>query len=446
MPPGRAATSAGPGSDAGARWLARLAFAAAAAAVGVLLAFTGRGGVLALTAGIGGLAASLAGTWWLVAHRGPARWFGGVLAVAAPIAMVAVYAHLRLCWVAGLSALLWFGAVWAGRAALAGKGRRPTEIRVAAPRRPYLIMNPASGGGKVARFGLADRARALGAEVAVLDGPGHADVAAMAREAAARGADLVGVAGGDGTLARVAAVAAELGLPFMVVPAGTRNHFGLDLGLDCTKPGRCVDALTDGVELRVDLGFADDRAFVNNASFGAYADLVQGPDYRNGKARIALERLPDLLSGTGDAGLVACADGVRIESPHALLVSCNPYQLENPTGLGRRVRLDGAVLGVLAVRVHSALQAAELLRGRRAPGLTRLSADRVTVDADVPRIPVGIDGEAALLATPVRCAVRGGVLRVRVPRHRPGVRVFRPRIDWRRLRQLALTRAGTGDR
>ena len=107
---------------------------------------------------------------------------------------------------------------------------------------PFLVMNPRSGGGKVAKFGLKEKAEAMGAEVALLDGPGLVDVAALARDAVARGADLLGVAGGDGTQALVAGIAAEHDLPFLVISAGTRNHFALDLGLDRDDPATASTA------------------------------------------------------------------------------------------------------------------------------------------------------------------------------------------------------------
>ena len=150
-------------------------------------------------------------------------------------------------------------------------------------------MNPRSGGGKVAKFGLKEKAEALGAEVALLDGPGIVDVAALARQAVADGADLLGVAGGDGTQALVAGIAAEHDLPFLVISAGTRNHFAMDLGLDRDDPATCLDALTDGVEQRIDLGIIGDRTFVNNASFGAYAEIVESPAYRDDKAGTTLQ-------------------------------------------------------------------------------------------------------------------------------------------------------------
>ncbi len=164
-------------------------------------------------------------------------------------------------------------------------------------RHPFVIMNPKSGGGKVVRFDLKRRAEELGAEVFLLDGPGPVDVAAVARAAVADGADLLGVAGGDGTQALVAGIAAEHGLPFVVVTAGTRNHFALDLGLDREDPAACLGALRDAVELRVDLGVIGGRTFVNNASFGAYAEIVEDPAYRDDKLGTTLQLLPDLLQG-----------------------------------------------------------------------------------------------------------------------------------------------------
>jgi diacylglycerol kinase family enzyme len=315
------------------------------------------------------------------------------------------------------------------------------EREVPPPSHPFVIMNPRSGGGKVQRFDLAAKAAALGAEVSLLDVSHPVDVAALARDAVAAGADLLGVAGGDGTQALVAQVAAEHDVPLMVISAGTRNHFALDLGLDRDDPSRCLDALSDGVELQVDLGEIGGRPFVNNASFGAYAEIVRDPAYRDDKVRITLSRLPDLLLGQQGAQLRAVVDGVdHLEAPQALLVSNNPYETEDVAGLSRRARLDTGRLGVAAIRVGSARQAVGLLSRTHVEGLTLRTAAEVVVDADVAEVPVGIDGEAVLLPVPVRCTVRRGALRVRVPRDRPGVPAPRPAMNWRRLRRLAFGR------
>jgi diacylglycerol kinase family enzyme len=266
---------------------------------------------------------------------------------------------------------------------------------------------------------------------------GPADVARIARKAIATGADLLGVAGGDGTQAVVAGIAAEHDIPFMVITAGTRNHFGLDLGLDRDDPGACLDALSDGVELRVDLGKIGSRTFVNNASFGAYADVVQSDAYRDDKLGTTLNLLPDLLNGRRGACLSARAGDAEISAPHALLIANNPYGTGDIAGLGRRARLDRGVLGVVGVRVGSARAAVSLLRGTRNQGLTVLTATEVVITADSAQLPVGIDGEATMMPVPVRCTTQPGALRVRVPRNRPGPRPPAPPLDWARLRQLA---------
>jgi diacylglycerol kinase family enzyme len=426
------------------RWLARLAYVAAFAAV-LMLVIGGRSSVAVLTVGVLGLGLMLAGVWWFLGNRGPVRWLSAALAVASPIVVIVFYISRNVLLEVALVVLLAATAVAAARAALvraapaadtAGMPERMTPP----PSRPFLIMNPKSGGGKVGRFRLDERATAMGAEVVLLGGPEQVDVAELARKAVADGADLLGVAGGDGTQALVAGIASEHDLPFLVVSAGTRNHFAMDLGLDREHPDADLDALTDGVEVCLDLGVIGGRTFVNNASFGAYAEVVQSPEYRDDKAGTTLRMLPDLLSGHEGPRLVVRIDGeVTIEAPKALLVSNNPYDLGDLAGLGRRARLDTGVLGVVAVTVDSGAQAAGLLRGGQASGLRRLVAREVVVESDAPEIAVGIDGEAVLMPTPVRCTIRPLALRVRVSRTRPGVPVPKPPIDRKFLRHQALS-------
>ena len=143
--------------------------------------------------------------------------------------------------------------------------------------------------------------------------------------------------------------------------------------------------------------------------------------------------LPDLLQGHRGARLSARTDGVEIGAPQALLVANNPdYGTGDIAGLSRRARLDGGILGVVGVKVDSARQAVGLLRGTRADGLSLLTAKEIEIIANVPQIPVGIDGEAVWLATPVHCTIRPGALRVWVPRDRPGVPRPKPPVNWPR--------------
>jgi diacylglycerol kinase family enzyme len=437
MPVGDHELPADVGSGRGSRWLARAAFLLAAAGVG-LLAWVGgfRGVVLAVIA-VAGAGAALAGVWGVLAYRGARRVIAGTVAVVAPVAVVLLYARAGLLLLALVCVGLWVGSVTAAGAAL--RRTDPAPTRVAAPRaaRPFVVMNPRSGGGKVVEHDLAGKARALGAEVVLLDGGDQINAAALALQAVHCGADLLGVAGGDGTQAEVARVAVEHDLSFMVIAAGTRNHFAMDLGLDRGDPAQGLEALTDGVEVFVDVGWAGDRMFVNNASFGAYAAVVQTPGYREDKTATALDVLPDLLAGEQSPGLRLHCGRTDVAGAQAVLVSNNPYATGDIAGLGRRERLDGGTLGVLAVSVNSAADAARLVRGSRSGRLIRATAGEVVVEADAPTVPVGVDGEAVLLPAPVRCRTQPGALRVRLPRTRALRRPW-PHVDWRRLWRLAV--------
>jgi diacylglycerol kinase family enzyme len=427
------------------RWLARLSVVLAAAAAVIVPVFAGLKSLPMLAVGLAAVAVSLASAYLFLARRGLLRWLSLAVFVLTPVAVIVVYAFAALLWVAAVSAAGWLLAGAIARLALAG-GRdrwRMQEHPVEQPAtHPFLIMNPKAGGGKVTRFGLQPKATDLGAEVFLMSGSEPVDVAGVAREAVTNGADLLGVAGGDGTQALVAEVAAQHGLPFVVITAGTRNHFALDLGLDRGDPSACLAALSDGVDLWVDLGVIGGQVFVNNASFGAYAEIVETPAYRDDKVGTTLDVLPSLLQRQHGALLTARADGAEIAAPQALLVSNNPYGSADIAGLNRRVRLDGGVLGVVGVTVSTAQQAVRLLRGRRSGSLTVLTAKEVTVTADAPRIPVGVDGEAVSMPVPVVCGIRPGALRVRVPRNRPGATPPEAPVTWSRLLQLAGWRRG----
>ena len=159
-----------------------------------------------------------------------------------------------------------------------------------------LICNPWSGGGKVDKFGLVALANELGVETVMLD---HGlDLEQLARDAVARGADCLGMAGGDGSQALVASIAVECDIPFVCVTAGTRNHFAQDLGLDRNDPRTSVHAFRDAVERRIDYATVNDRFFVNNVSLGVYAAIVQQDRYREAKVETVETMLPELLGKT----------------------------------------------------------------------------------------------------------------------------------------------------
>jgi diacylglycerol kinase family enzyme len=270
--------------------------------------------------------------------------------------------------------------------------------------RSVLFVNPKSGGGKAARASVAERAHERGIHVTVLR-PGD-DLAELARAAAEGGADALGVAGGDGSLAVVAGVALEHGLPFVCVPAGTRNHFALDLGLNRQDLVGSLDAFTHGIERRIDVAEANGRLFLNNVSLGIYGDAVREPSYRDAKALTLLETATRVLGPSAPANDLEVADerGWIHHDPQVVLVSNNPYALEPPHAPGTRPKLDGGELGVIVL---------DRLRAGSAPARAWTAA-RVDVAAPAP-VHAGIDGEAVDLTPPLRFVVRPGALRVLVP-------------------------------
>ena len=408
----------------------------------VLVGSEGAIGLTLLVVGLAGAGLVLAGGFWFIAKHGVLRWVGLAVVILAVVAVVVIFFRADVIAVALVSLVL---LALGGTAARHGLRHTPEPWMPTSSSppalHPFVVMNPRSGGGKVVRFDLANKARALGAEVVLLEGPGHVDVAALVRDAVDRGADLLGVAGGDGTQALVAGIAADHDVPLLVISAGTRNHFALDLGLDREDPATCLQALTDGEEVRVDLGYIGERPFVNNASFGAYAEIVQSPEYRDNKNRTMLDMLPDLLSGQQGTELTLRTGASTLDQLQAVLVSNNPYGSGRMRDMSRRTRIDQGTLGVVAARMTSAGQAVELLRRSRYRSVTMLHGDgEVIIEAGTPTIPVGIDGEAVTVGAPVHCTIRPRALRVRLPRNRPGVPPPRPKIDWTRLWQIAFGR------
>ncbi len=348
--------------------------------------------------------------WYGVLRRGVPRALGlGVAALVFAGALVVVVADgarfADLLIIAGLLVTL-----AASRAAFASHADLP---HAAAPRRAVLFFNPKSGGGKAERFNLADEARKRGIEPIELGPPW--DLEGLVRGAIDRGADALAMAGGDGSQAIVAALAAEHSLPYACIPAGTRNHFALDLGVDRDDVVGALDAFVDGGERVVDLAEVNGRVFVNNVSLGLYAEAVQRQEYRDAKLRTLLDTVPDMLGSEGNELDLRWTSkgGTAHHAGAMILVSNNCYRLGHAVGSGTRPRIDDGLLGVTVVGDPTG-------NGRRLQRPLRTwAAPTFEVDADQP-IAAGIDGEALRLDPPLKFEIRPGVLRVRIARQHPG--------------------------
>ena len=373
------------------------------------------------------LVGAVLAAWWALVHQGAARFAAaagaGVLLVGAVVLVVLEGRVLDDALVLAAFVL----SLAAARRVFTLHARLPAA---SAPKRPVLFYNPKSGGGKAERFGVAREARDRGVKPVEL----HLgdDLATLVRDAIADGADAVGVAGGDGTQAVVAAIAAERGLPYVCVPAGTRNHFALDLGVDRDDVVGALDAFTNGRERVVDLAEVNGRVFVNNVSLGVYAEAVQREGYRDAKLRTIAETMPAVLGPDGDALDLRFtgADGREHKTGAVVLVSNDPYRLGRAIASGTRPRLDSGVLGIAVLGADAAAG------GQRR--VQQWSAPSFEVSSDGP-VAAGIDGEALKLEPPLRFRTRPRTLRVLIAPQHPGASPSAdiPESPWDAIRAVA---------
>jgi diacylglycerol kinase family enzyme len=364
---------------------------------------------------------------------GLAAWYaltraGGWRAVATALSLAAVGGIAAVILAAPGLSVLWRLAVLVVASILARyalsrdiatlKRSATTGRAVSVARRGVLIMNLRSGGGKAERFHLADECHRRGIEPVVLQ-PGD-DLLVLARDAIDRGADVIGMAGGDGSQALVASVAAERNVPMVVVPAGTRNHLALDLGIDRDDVVGALDAYGKAVERPMDLSEVNGRVFVNNVSLGLYATIVQSPEYRDAKVETTLTTLPKVLGpGTKPIDLrFDGADGDRHDGADVIQVSNGPYGKTLGT-MGSRPRVDTGRLGVVALVLGDDRAATRFLGALatghpdRYPGFQTWETDAFEIDSGG-MVSVGLDGETMALEPPLRFTIRPAALRVRL--------------------------------
>src|SRR6516165_1935707 len=427
------ASTAGADTHEPAAWgrrLAALVALLAPVAMAVVAAVALAGDVLIALLAVALVLIAIAADWFALTRRGRGRAAGVALALLATAGLIVVVAThwqgvlvllalLLLLALFGVAAPYALGRTGQASAARAAAGARP----VGPARSAALIINLKSGGGKAERHDLATEARRREIEPIVLQ-PGD-DLLELAEGAIDRGAEVIGMAGGDGSQALVATVASRRNVAHVCIPAGTRNHFALDLGLDRDDVVGALDAFTDGIERRVDLAEVNGRVFVNNASLGLYAEVVQSPEYRDAKLKTAADILPRLLGpGATPADLQFTGPGgTEHRTAQLILVSNNAYQLDYIGGRGTRERLDRGTLGLVAASISGPAEAQRFValealgQVRRFPDWLEWQAPRFEVRSGGP-LNVGIDGEAVVMDPPLRFTIRAGALRVLLPRHR----------------------------
>lgn len=254
----------------------------------------------------------------------------------------------------------------------------------------HVVVNQASGGSE----GLAGEVRAAlpGAvveEVApdeigdVLAGIEPGQVAAL------------GVVGGDGTVRSVAARASDLGLPLVVIPGGTFDHFARDLGVvDVAAAAAAVQA---GEAVRVAMAEAGPHAFLNVASLGAYSDLVDARErleHRIGKYPAMVVGLSRVLASGEPLDVDVDGERQRVW----LLFAGNGRFAPEGVAPAWRPRLDDDHLDLRMVDGHAPFARTRLviavLTGRlsRCRAYKEWRAESVSVRSDEP-LRVAVDGE-----------------------------------------------------
>ena len=384
--------------------------------------------------GLAGFALAIGGGWWVITEEMPRRAFGAVGVLAGVGLQIWAFVRaingtdrilLRIVIILVLLAV----AIAAARVAMFEAIHRVRVVVTTGyvPRHPVLLCNPWSGGGKVERFGLVDLATSLGVETVLLD---HGlDLEQLARAAVARGADCLGMAGGDGSQALVASIAVEHGLPFVCISAGTRNHFALDLGLNREDPRETMYAFRDGIERRIDYATVNERFFVNNVSLGVYAKIVQEDDYRDAKVETTRNLLPEMLGSQSEPFDLqfTTPDGQEVDGVILIMVSNNPYVIGASPDASQRRFLDSGTLGVFAVSTRTGSEAANLMAlsavgmRRRSPYWHEFTAPQFEVRSRQGSAFAGIDGEALELPTPLRFSIHPLGLRLLVPAGNPEV-------------------------
>jgi diacylglycerol kinase family enzyme len=240
----------------------------------------------------------------------------------------------------------------------------------------------------------------------------------------ARRYDVIAAAGGDGTVALVAAAVAAAGKTLAVIPAGTRNHFARDAGIPTDLDG-AVAVLAGGRVARFDIGVVNETIFLNNASIGSYPRMVrerQRAKERVRSTRVAamvallrtLFRLPHVTArlSVDGAGLVR-------RSP-LFVVSNNEYQLAG-FEMTRRCTLNGGRLALYVTpgigRLRLLTLPARALFGHldADPHVETFRASTITMHLTAARIDAAIDGEVHVLQTPLHFHIREATLRTLVP-------------------------------
>ena len=403
--------------------------AAALAAVACLVLAGGLRRWDVLLVSVVSLASLVVAAWFALSRRGAPeawrRWSSGVVALVVFVVVVLASESLRVL----------------RRRARPGRARRSARPgspcatdadaahddapsrRRPGPTHPVLLMNLRSGGGKAERFDLVEPCRAARHRA----GRAHArdDLLELAEDAVAarRGRHRHGRRGRLAGTRRLGREPARACRSSWSRPGPATTSPSTWASTARTSSG-ALDAFEDGVDRVIDLAEVNGRVFVNNASMGVYAKIVQSAEYRDAKVQTAASMLPDLLGPGRDAARPALRPAVRArgrDGPAAPGLQ-QPLRAGPPAGRRhpgpprrRRARASSRCWYVAPPDAQklAALEAAGQVR--RFSGWDEWTASEFEVRSAAP-VEIGVDGEALTLQPPLRFVIRPGALTVRLPR------------------------------
>jgi diacylglycerol kinase family enzyme len=295
------------------------------------------------------------------------------------------------------------------------------KVRVIVNRKGGTLKD--GGDEEAARIAAAFAAHGVDADLRLTD---SADIVTAFREAAAApGLDAVIGGGGDGTLSCAAAMLADSGRAFGILPLGTLNHLARDAGIPADLDG-AVAAIAAGHTRMIDVAEVNGRVFVNNSSVGLYPDMVRLREAQ--QERIGRSKRLAMLSASLASlrsfrrhRLWISAPGLEapVRTP-LLFVGNNKYQV-NLFALGQRDRIDEGKLSLYAIKARTRLNL--FWAGIRGVfGRLDQQRDFVTayvteaeISSDRPVLSVSLDGETERLDTPLRYRIRPKALKLIVP-------------------------------
>jgi diacylglycerol kinase family enzyme len=251
------------------------------------------------------------------------------------------------------------------------------------------------------------------------------EIEETARAAVEKGASLIIVGGGDGSVSSAAQALVGHQATLAILPLGTLNHLARDLGVppDLDQAAAMIAA---GEVRAIDVAEVNERLFVNNAAIGLYPLMVvdrETQQHRLGRSKRLAMLVASLrtLLRFHHQRLKLSVDGgdARVDTP-LLFVGNNDYRLSFP-GAGKRERIDQGKLCVFVLRKKGvpgflAAVARALLGLTREDDMVQLDdVEWLRVDSERSRLTMAVDGETLSMKPPLDFRIRKAALQVIVP-------------------------------